>query len=360
VYGWVFCAKNWQLGETPQLFPVLLGLYRFYVLQSQLRTARELAERLLHLAQQADDPALAVPAHYVLGATWFWLGALPAARQHLEEASARYTPDQSRALMFRMGQDPGVACRIYAAATLWFLGYPEQALAHIYDALALAHALSHPYSLTFARSWAALVSQFRRDIPAVHEQAEATVALATAQGFPSWAALGTSLRGWALAMQGQGEKGLTQVRQGLAAWRATGAALNVSYFCTLLADVSAHLGHTEDSLQALAEAHTLAEQHEEHWWEAEIYRLRGVVLLRQTIPQQEEAEACFQQALTVAHSQQAKSLELRAAISLARLWQHQGKRAEAYELLAPIYSWFTEGFDTADLQEAKTLLETLT
>ena len=253
-----------------------------------------------------------------------------------------------------------LAAELYAAWTLWLLGYPAQALAHLHEALALAHALSHPYSLACARCWAAFVSQFRRDVPAVHEQAEAAVALSTEQGFPLWAAQGTSLRGWALAMQGQGEEGMAQVRQGIAACRATGAALLVPYLCTLLADVSDHLGHTEDGLQALAEAHTLVEQHEERWWEAEIYRLRGVLLLRQTGTPQAEAEAWLQRALDVARRQEAKSLELRAAMSLSRLWQQQGKQAEARALLAPVYGWFTEGFDTADLQEARALLEELT
>ena len=137
------------------------------------------------------------------------------------------------------------------------------------------------------------------------------------------------MRGWALAMQGQGEEGMAQVRQGVAAWRATGAALIVPYFSTLLADVSAHLGHTEDGLQALAEAHTLVEQHEERWWEAEVCRLRGVLLLRQPGTPQAEAEAWLQRALDVARRQEAKSLELRAAMSLSRLWQQQGKQAEA-------------------------------
>ena len=221
----------------------------------------------------------------------------------------------------------------------------------------MAHELSHPYSLAFARCWAAHVYQLRRDVPAVYEQAEAAVALSTEQGFPQWVALGTSLRGWALAMQGQGEAGMAQVRQGIAAWRATGAALLVPYFCTLLADVSAHLGHPEDGLQALAEAHTLVEQHEERCWEAEIHRLRGVLLLRQSGTPQAEAEACFQRALDVARRQEAKSLELRAAMSLSRLWQQQGKRQAAHDLLAEVYAWFTEGFDTADLQDAKALLE---
>jgi predicted ATPase len=348
-----------QVGETPQLVPVLFGLWRFYLVRPQLHTARELGDTLLRLAQRAHDPALAVIAHYALGVTWFWLGALPAARPYLEEGIARYTPDQRRALVFRMGVDLGVGCRAYAAWTLWLLGYPAQALTHIHETLALAHELSHPFSLAWARCLAAFVSQLRRDVPTVYEHAEAAVSLATAQDFPHWVAMGTILRGWALALQGHGEEGMAQVYQGITAYRATGAAVFVPYFCTLLAEVSAHLGHTEGGLQALAEAHTLVEQHEAHCWEAEICRLRGVLLLRQTATSQAEAEACFQQALVVARRQQAKSLELRAAMSLSRLWQQQGKRDEAHELLAPLYGWFTEGFDTADLQEARALLDEL-
>jgi predicted ATPase len=324
-----------------------------------LRTARELGESLLRLAQQAHAPALTVIAHNSLGTTWFCLGVLSAARQHLEDSIARYTPAQRRALVFRMGPDPGVFCRLYAALTLWLLGYPAQALVRLHEALALAQELSHPYSLALARCWAAYLYQWRRDVPGTHEHAAAAVALSTEQGFPLLAAWGTILRGWALAMQGQGEEGMAQVRQEIAAQWATGATLRVPYFYTLLAEVSTHLGHTEDGLQALAEAHTLVEQQEERWWEAEVYRLRGVLLLRQPGMPQEEAETWMQRALDVARRQQAKSLELRAAMSLARLWQSQGKRQEAYDLLAPVYNWFTEGFDTADLKEAKTLLDEL-
>jgi predicted ATPase len=194
---------------------------------------------------------------------------------------------------------------------------------------------------------------------AVHEQAEALVALSTEQGVPLFAALGTLFRGWALTMQGQDETGLAQVRHGIAAFQATGAVLTVPYLCTVLAEVSAHLGHPADGLQALAEAHTLVEQQEERWWEAEICRLQGVLLLQQPGTPQAEAEPWLQKALEVARRQEAKSLELRAAMSLARLWQQQGKRAEARELLASVYDWFTEGFDTADLQEARGLLEAL-
>jgi predicted ATPase len=269
-----------QVGETPQLAPVLFGLWRFYLTRPRLHTARELGETLLRLAQQAHDPALAVVAHYALGVAWLRLGALPAAHQHLEEGIARYTPDQRRAPVFQIGQDPGVTCRQFAALSLWLLGYPDQALARLHEALALARELSHPYSLAHARCVAAIVSQCRRDVSAVHEQAEAAGVLATEQGFTQWVLWGTILHGWALAMQGQGEEGLAQVRQGIAAWRATGAALQVPYLCTMLAEVFDHLGHPEDGLHALVEAYTLVEQHDERWWEAEVSRLRGVLLLQ--------------------------------------------------------------------------------
>ena len=348
-----------QVGETPELVPVLYGLWRFYVVRSQFHIARELGETLLRLAQRAHDPARSVIAHNALGVTWFWLGVLPAARQHVEAGIALYTPAQRHALEFRTGHDPGVSCRIYAALALWLLGYPHQALARLYEALALAHELAHPFTLAYAQSMAVFVGQLRRDVSAVHAQAEAAVALATEQGFPLWVALGTSCRGWALFMQGQREEGLAQVRQGIAAEQATGAALAVPGFYAVLAEMYDHLGHPEDALQALAEAHTLMEQHDERYWEAEIHRLRGVVLLRQTGTPQAEAETWLQRALDVARRQEAKALELRATMSLARLWQQQGKWTEARELLAPLYGWFTEGFDTADLQEAKALLEEL-
>jgi predicted ATPase len=348
-----------QMGETPERVQILLGLWRFAVVRPQLHTARAIGETLLRLAHRADDPALAVIAHYALGTACFYLGAFPTARLHLEASIAHYTPDQRHTLVFRMGSDPGVGSRAFAAVTLWLLGYPEQALAHINQALALAHELAQPYSLAWVWCIASWVAQLRRDVRAVSEHAAAAVALASAQGFPQWEALGTIARGWALAMQSQGEAGLAQIHQGIAAWQATGSALGVSAFYIWLADVSAHLGYLEDGLQALDKALTLGEQHAEHRWEVEILRLRGVLLLRQPGTPQAEAEAWFQRALAIARRQEAKSLELRATMSLSRLWQQQGKHAEARALLAPIYGWFTEGFDTADLQEAKALLETL-
>jgi predicted ATPase len=372
-----------QMGATPELVPALFDLWRFYIARPQLQSAREFGETLLGLAQPADDPALEVLAHYALGSTWLRLGALPAARRHLEAGIARSMPDPQRAPGFRMLHELGVACRVNAAQTLWLLGYPEQALVRLREALAGAHELSHPFSQAYVRCWAAFVAQFCRDVSAVYAHAEAAGVVATAhgflrtltpgtwgkiraagvvatmQGFPLWAAMGRILHGWALAMQGQSAEGLAQVRQGIATMRATGAALFVPYMCTLLADVAARLGHPADGLQALTEAHTLVEQHEERWWEAEVARLRGTLLLRQPQTLQAEAEAWLQRALAVARGQEAKALELRAAMSLSRLWQQQGKREEARSLLAPVYGWFTEGFNTADLQEAKSLLDEL-
>jgi predicted ATPase len=349
-----------QVGETSRLFPVLWGLWRFYNNRAEYQRARALGERLLSLAQQVCDAALVLEAHHALWSTLFWSGEFASARAHIEQGRALYNPPQhhAHALLYG-GHDPGVCCLSLAALSLWSLGYPDQALQSVREGLTLAYALTHPHTLAVALDFATMLHQSRREPQAAHEQAEAAVALATEQGFPQYAAQGTILRGWALALQGQGEAGMAQVRQGIAAYRATGAALLSPYFCTMLAEVSDHLGHPEDGLQALAEAHTLVEQHEERWWEAEVHRLRGVLLLRQTGTPQAEAETWLQRALEVACCQEAKSLELRAAMSLARLWQQQGKRAESRELLAPIYGWFTEGFDTADLQEAKALLEEL-
>ena len=353
----VLCQR---IGETPELVPVLFGLWRLYIARPQFHMTREIGETLLRLAQHTDDPALAVIAHYALGTTWLFLGLLSAARTHLEEGIALYTPAQRRVSVFRIGVDLGVGCRAYAAWTLWILGYPQQARARIHEALALAHELAHPYSLGWAWVGAAIISQFCRDVPAVHEQTEAAVTLSTEQGFPLWEAGGMSIRGWALAMQGQGEAGLAQVCQGITAWRATGAALYVPYLCTLLAEVCCSTWATRQMASRRWPRPT-------PWWSSmrnaggkrKSARLRGVLLLRQTGTPQAEAEAWLQRALDVARRQEAKSLELRAAMSLGRLWQQQGKQAAARALLAPVYGWFTEGFDTADLQEARALLGAL-
>jgi predicted ATPase len=193
----------------------------------------------------------------------------------------------------------------------------------------------------------------------VQERAEAAIALARAQGLPHWVAYGTIMCGWTLAMQGQWEEGIAQIQQGLVAQQATGAQIARPHFLALLAEAHAVADQAEAGLDILAEALALVDHTGERYWEAEIYRLKGELLLQQAVSDAPQAEACFQQALAIARRQQAKSWELRAAMSLGRLWQQQGKRQAAYNLLAPVYGWFTEGFDTADLRETQRLLEEL-
>jgi len=230
--------------------------------------------------------------------------------------------------------------------------------------LRLAQALSHPHSLGFALIFAAALRQFRREAQAAQAHAEAVIALSTAQGLPSWLAHGTLLRGGALAAQGQGEAGIAQLQQGLAVYRVTGSELARPYFLGLLAEAYGKVGQTKEGLTALAEALALVDQTEERMYEAELYRLKGQLTLQSQVqgPKskvEEAAEECFLRAIEIARRQQAKSLELRAVMSLSRLWLQQGKQKDAHEMLAAVYSWFTEGFDTKDLQEAQALLEEL-
>jgi len=349
-----------QVEETPQLVPVLRGLWEFYELQGALQTARELGEQLLTLGQHVHEVESLLVAYNVLGDTLVWLGEFAGARAHLEQGMALYNLQWHRSHAFLYGYDSGVHCLSFGAWALWYLGYPDQALRRIHDALTLAQELSHPFSLAFALAFAAWLHQLRREGQAVQEPVGAVIALSTDQGFPFWVAWGTILRGWALAEQGQSAEGIAQMCQGIAAWRATGAELQRPYYLALLAEAYGKAGQADEGLRVLAEALTAVYTTGERQHEAEIYRLKGELLLKQDVPDEQEAESCLRQAVDVAHQQQAKSFELRAAMSLSRLWQQQGKHAEARQLLEPIYGWFTEGFDTIDLQEARALLEELT
>src|SRR5262249_30501736 len=201
-----------------------------------------------------------------------------------------------------------------------------------------------------------IVHGFRREGAAVQRQAEEVMAVSRAQGFPFWMTWGTILQGWALATQGQGAVGIPHIQQGLAAYQATGTEVFGPTYLGVLAEAHGNMAQIGEGLIVLAEARDLVDRTRECWWEAELYRLKGEFVLQQDNPDEPQAEPCFVQALDIAHRQSAKALELRAAMSLARLWQQQGKGAEAHALLAPIYGWFTEGFDTADLQEARALL----
>jgi predicted ATPase len=250
-------------------------------------------------------------------------------------------------------------CRFYAAEVLWSQGYPQQARRRMEEALTLAQALSHPHSLAFVWVFAAILHCLCGEVQAASARADAATRLAAEQDIAQWFAGGTILRGWAVAAQGQAAEGIVQIHQGLAAWRAAWAECLRPFWCALLAEAYAVGADPTGGLHALAEALVLIEKTGERWYAAEIYRLKGECLLLCSQAQQGEAAACFQQALDIARRQQAKSWELRAALSLARLWRQQGKATDAREVLAPVYQWFTEGFDTADLQQAQALLEEL-
>jgi predicted ATPase len=348
-----------QLGDTPQLFPVLRGLINYYQNRGDLQTATQLGEQLLRLAEAQPDPALRLLAHFQLGNVEFWRGEPAAARTHLTQALALYDSQAHRALVGRYGLDLGVGAGGILARALWSLGFPAQALQHSQAACTLAQEVAHPWSLAHALAWTATVHQCRREASAAHASAAAAMTLATAQGFVEWGARGTVLHGWALAMQGQGEAGLAAIQQGLAANLATGSTMYQPYGLGLLAEAYGAGGRPDEGLLALAEARAVLDTTEVWDYAAELSRLQGALLLQQAVPDAAQAEACFQQALATARQQQAKSWELRAATNLARLWQAQDKRQEAYDVLAPVYAWFTEGFDTADLQEAKILLDQL-
>jgi predicted ATPase len=318
------------------------------------------------LAQNVHDAGLLVEAHFLVGFTSNFLGDFASARTYSEQGIALYDSRQHRSLAFFFGVDPGVNCLSCTLLVLWCLGYPEQALKRSCEALTLAQEFAHPFSLGWALVAATWFQQYCREEKAAQEHAEAVIALSIEQGFPFWLACGTILRGWALAKHEQGEEGIAQMRQGLDAMQATGAEFARSYFLALLAEVYGKVGQPEEGLTTLAEALAAGDKTREHFYEAELHRLKGELLLTQEgfrlqaagyREKTEEAQACFLKAIEVARRQSAKSLELRATTSLARLWQQQGKKDEARQMLAEIYGWFTEGFDTKDLQEAKALLE---
>jgi TOMM system kinase/cyclase fusion protein len=348
-----------HLDDPHQRFLMVRGLGIYYLVRAELQTARALGEQLLSLAQQTQDAAMFVAAYVVLGPTLYYLGAVVSAHTDLAQGIALYDSQEYDASTLLYGEDTGMTCRCYAARALWCLGYPDQGLTQSQAAMALAQQIANPFSLGFALGNIAAFHQIRREVRAAQAYAEAAISIATEQRFPQLKANGSLLHGWALAQQGQAKEGSEQIIQGLTAWRATGAEIARPYYLALLAEAHGTLGEPEAGLMALAEALTLADTTGERWYEAELYRLKGELLLQQSLDNQAEAENCFHHAIAIAQNQQAKSWELRAATSFTKLWQRQGKHQEAYDLLAPVYYWFTEGFDTADLKDAKALLNEL-
>ena len=350
-----------ELGNATQLVPVLVGLANIHLLRADLRQARELGEECLALAQRHDDPGVRMAAHRMLGSALHFLGEFPQARAHLEQANGLSEGYQRRfdASLYLISGSR-VYCRSIFARVLWALGYPEQALSSSDEALRLAEETSHGHTLAQALSLAAAFHLDRRDVERTERLAREAVTLATEHDFPYWRATGRLWSGWALVQRRDIEKGVTQIQESLAQFHARGDVQTIPHALTVLAQVYGQVGEPQKGLEALAEALVVLERTNERRREAEVHRLRGELLLSLSGPHRGDAEACFERALAIAREQSARMWELRAAASLARLRADQGERQKAHDLLGPVYGWFTEGFDTADLKEARALLDELT
>jgi len=365
-----------RLGDTPERLPVLLGVGRFYAVRADLATAREVGAQMLAMAETTHDRALLLVAHSLLGQVAFYRGEFAAALPLLERGVELYDPDQHspvRSRAFRAGQDLAVTCTAHAALTLWVLGHPARAVARMEQALVRARALHHPLSVTYASHFAAHLHQCRRDPPAVQALEDTAREQATEHGLSLFLGAGSIHRGWVLAERGQVEEGLAQMRQGIAVTREAGADLRMPAFLAAMAGVYEKSRRPADGLAVVGEALALAERTGQGYWTADLLRLKGALTLqgdagpRRTggrpqgpaSPGEKDAESCFLDAIAIARRQDARSLELRAATSLARLWARQGRAPEARALLGDVYAWFTEGLETPDLTEARSLVDAL-
>jgi TOMM system kinase/cyclase fusion protein len=348
--------------QTSQLFQALWGLASMHVVRAEPAKTREIGDQLLSQAQQQHDPVFFLAAYQVLGSAAFGLGEFTVAQRHFAQSRVFYDARQHRSHVALFGADYGVFCLTWGSQALWLLGYADQARTQSREVLTLAQGLSHPLSQTIALAYAAMLQQFCQDAHAVHDLTETMKILCTEHGFIYYLAWAMILQGWALVRQGHDAPGIAQMGHGLAALQGTGAKRSWAYYVALLAEAYGSSGAPIEGLRMLADAFEHVQHTGECWWEAELLRLKGKLLLQTAGGRRRAAEApeaCFRQALEVARWQQAKSLELRAAMSLSRLWQQQGKRDVARQLLSEVYAWFNEGLDTVDLQEARALLEQL-
>ncbi len=349
-----------QLGENLLLFQVLRGLRVYYLFRAELQRSREVCEQLLHLARSESDTALLVQAHQFMGVALCHLGEFAAAMDHLERGFALYDPRQRETFLSRHRYDPGSTLRSTSAWTKWFLGYPDQALEKTREALTLAGETRLPENLCLALFYSTFVYQVCREAQRTLENATELVALAGEHGIVAYIAIGTSLRGWALAEMGQRSEGIALIRQSLSAHGKFGSEIARLHFRSLLAEALLKDDQIEEGLAVLAEALEMAHRTGGHYYLGELYRIQGELLLKSSVADPpSEAETCFLQAIEIARRQRAKSWELRFVLSLARLWRQQGKQAAARARLADIYGWFTEGFDTPDLKEARAMLNEL-
>ena len=343
---------------TPRHFSVLYGLWNATVTGGAVPAALEHATNFLSFAQSQPSSGPLLIGHRILALSLIYSGDYRAALTHLETAASLYRPDEHRDSAFRYGQDIGVGAFVQLSWALWHRGYPDQSARAADRALAYSRELGHAHTLAHALSFAGRAAVFARDVATVCACSNDCVALATEHGFAQWAAHGRILQGWAQAQKGQATTGIIRIRDGMAALEATGTRSTTPLFLTLLAEALALAGKIEEGLAALDDALAKAAVSGVSW-DAEIHRLRGELTGRLPHTDPATAEESFRTALAIAREQGTRGYELRAATSLARLWIKQGRQGEARDLLAPLYGWFTEGFDTADLKDAAKLLSEL-
>jgi len=350
-----------ELGDTPQLVPVLHGLWTYHIVRAQHASALALGEQVLQLGAATNDDGLLLQGNMEVGWSHFFLGELEQAREHLELVLALYDHERHSSHAFTYGDNPATSARSALASVLWLLGYPDQALRCSEENLAVLRSLvQHPFSVAFSLTVAAFLRQYLGDSPATRALAEEAVVISEAHGLAFIGAMASMFVGWARTREGELDEGMAQMRRGLAAQLATGAELARPYWLWLLAEVCQRTGAAREGLALLDDADVTLEHTHDSYWEAEIHRLRGRLLLATAEPSAPaSAEACYRRALEVARRQGARSLELRAAVSLSRLWQAADRDGEARELLAPIYEGFTEGLGHPELREAAALLAEL-
>ncbi|MEE8550128.1 MAG: adenylate/guanylate cyclase domain-containing protein, partial [Gemmatimonadota bacterium] len=349
-----------EQGDSRGQFVALRGKGQYQMISGDLRTAREQARRILVLADELDDPGIRLEAHHLGWSTFSFTGDYEAARKHSETGIALYERERDHPLTYiYSGHDPGMCCRSFGSLSLWQLGYTDQALALCYDGEALAKDLAHPFTVTIALWATGLMNVLRRDAGATHETGEEMIAYCSEKGFPPFIPMGKIFRGGALAELGEAAGGIAELREGIAGVRARGTEYTVPAFFAWLSDLCVRCGQLDEGLAALQEGLAMSEANADQFSLPEFHRIEGAVHLARSADAKAEAEACFQRAIEIARGNTARTLELRAATRLARLWGESNRRAEAHELLAPLYGWFTEGFDTPDLQDAKALLDEL-
>ena len=351
-------------GKDPR-FPVLFGLWLSHLVRGRFRSARELGEQCFSIAKQVGDPAFEVEAHRALGATLYYLSEFKAALEHLEAGIERYQPQHHPVPTFlHYVADPGMTLLGYSAPLLWCLGYPTQAESRLHEAASIGTDKNHPFSDAVLLYFRTVLYQYESNVAEVDTAATKMLATCQEHGFSSWEAAATIMKGWGLAEQSDPEQGIAMIRQGIAAWKQTRAEMVLPLFLALLAQAYQRAEQYNLALQTLDSALSIVDRTGERTHAAELTRQQGELYLIRSekdniVSNVTQAENYFQNALTIARQQNAKSWELRAALSLSELWQAQSRYKDAYTLLEPIYAWFTEGFDTKDLRRAKTLLEEL-